>query len=106
MVAYGSPFFVKIDVEGHEPSVLRGLRRVVPYLSFEVNLPEFLPEGLECVELLGSVSAHGQFNYAVDCQRGLALEQWVDNQQFLQVLNGCNESSIELIWKTVGRGQA
>lgn len=41
IVTYGTPFFVKIDVERHEPHVLRGLKRPVSYLSFEVNLPEF-----------------------------------------------------------------
>ena len=34
------PFFVKIDFEGHEPSALRGMSVPVPYLSFEVNLPQ------------------------------------------------------------------
>jgi len=53
---HGHPFFVKIDVEGHEMKVLRGLRRPVPYLSFEVILPEFKPEALECVALLGRVA--------------------------------------------------
>src|ERR1700722_17402969 len=52
MATHGTPFFVKIDVEGYERTVLQGLRRPVPYLSFEVNLPEFRPEGLEWVELL------------------------------------------------------
>ena len=36
---HGVPVFVKIDVEGHELSVLHGMRRPVPFLSFEVNLP-------------------------------------------------------------------
>src|SRR5439155_4370448 len=38
---YGVPFFVKIDVEGYELSVLRGLKQAVPFLQFEVNLPDF-----------------------------------------------------------------
>ena len=50
---HGVPFFIKIDVEGHELSVLRGMRQPVPYLSFEVNLPQFRTEGLECVQVLG-----------------------------------------------------
>lgn len=32
---YGEPAFVKIDVEGYEPQVLRGLSRPLPALSFE-----------------------------------------------------------------------
>src|SRR5207247_1008105 len=37
---YGRPFFIKIDVEGYELKVLRGLRSPVPYIAFEVNLPD------------------------------------------------------------------
>ena len=55
IIAHGSPFFIKIDVEGHELSVLRGMRRPVPYLSFEVNLPEFRREGLECIQVLAEL---------------------------------------------------
>src|SRR5579872_2998798 len=60
----GSPYFIKIDVEGHELSVLRGMRRPVPYLSFEVNLPEFRTEGLECLRVLRELDRGGEFNYA------------------------------------------
>jgi FkbM family methyltransferase len=97
---HGLPFFIKIDVEGHEPSVLHSLQRPVPYLSFEVNLPEFKPEGLECVELLRGLSTDGKFNYAADCRRGLALERWLDSQEFAPVLDVCTEKSIEVFWKT------
>src|SRR5271155_1700224 len=74
----GLPFFIKIDVEGHEPSVLRGLHSAVPYLSFEVNLPEFAAEGQECVEILSRLAPDGGFNYAAgDYERGLALREWL-----------------------------
>ena len=97
---HGTPLFVKIDVEGYEFHVLRGLRHPVPYLSFEVNLPDFLPERLECVQLLGRLAANGKFNYAVDCGRGLALGQWLEVQTFSNALRSCSEPSIEVVWKT------
>jgi FkbM family methyltransferase len=100
---HGVPFFIKIDVEGHEPSVLRGLRHAVPYLSFEVNLPEFRSEGQQCIELLTDLAAEGQFNYAVDCQSGFALQKWVDRREFLPIFNDCIEKSIEVFWTRDGR---
>jgi FkbM family methyltransferase len=99
MVTYGCPFFVKIDVEGHEPHVLRGLKRPVPYLSFEVNLPEFRQEGLECIELLRNIAADGKFNYVVDCGHGLVLDKWVTSNEFREVFGSCSESSLEVFWK-------
>ncbi len=97
---YGSPFFVKIDVEGYEQSVLKGMQRPVPYLSFEVNLPEFRPEGLECVQILGRLAPDGLFNYTADCRSGLALNQWFRIEEFSSVLSSCNDKSIEVFWKT------
>jgi FkbM family methyltransferase len=97
---YGLPFFVKIDVEGHELNALRGLRRPVPYLSFEVNLPEFRPEGLQCIQVLAELSGSGRFNYVSDCTRGLTLDEWVTASDFSVVLDRCNEQSIEIFWKS------
>ncbi|HEV2247457.1 MAG TPA: FkbM family methyltransferase [Terriglobia bacterium] len=98
---HGDPFFIKVDVEGSELSVLRGLHRPVPYLSFEVNLPEFLQEGLKCVQLLGSMAADGMFNYVVDCQQGLELQEWVGPREFSALLPHCPDRSIEVFWKTI-----
>jgi len=100
VVKHGLPFFVKIDVEGYELNVLRGMKRPVPYLSFEVNLPEFRQEGLQCIELLENLAADGKFNYAVDCRVGLVLREWLDAFDFSHVLSACTETSIEVFWKT------
>ena len=45
---------------------LRSPWRPVPYLSFEVNLPEFKPEGLDCIALLGRMAADGRFKHAAE----------------------------------------
>jgi len=98
---FGVPFFIKIDVEGFELSVLKGLSRPVPFLSFEVNLPEFLPEGLQCVERLGHLAQQGRFNYVVDCRDGLRLEEWLGAGEFAKVLGDCKEKSVEIVWKSL-----
>jgi Methyltransferase FkbM domain len=100
--AYGVPHYIKVDVEGHEPSVLRGLRRPVELLSFEVNLPEFLAEGIECVGILGRQSAQGRFNYSPDCQGGLALPRWLAATDFTEALRAVREESVEVFWRSQG----
>jgi FkbM family methyltransferase len=97
--AHGLPFFVKIDVEGHELSVLRGMQRPVPYLSFEVNLPEFRPEGLECVRVLERLAPDSEFNYTPDCRRGLALRRWSRADEFSAILDSCTDACVEVFWK-------
>jgi FkbM family methyltransferase len=97
---HGVPYFVKIDVEGHELSVLRGMRQPVPYLSFEVNLPEFRAEGLECVQELGRLAADGQFNYSTDCRQGLAQQRWLNKEEISGVLASSPDPSLEIFWRT------
>jgi len=97
--AYGSPFFVKIDVEGHEEKVLRGLRYPVPYLSFEVNLPEFRPEGLKCVELLNHLMLAADFNYVIESRSELASPRWLNSREVAHVLENCSERSIEIYYR-------
>jgi FkbM family methyltransferase len=100
IAVHGSPFFVKIDVEGNELRVLRGLHDAVPYLSFEVNLPEFRQEGIQCVNVLRDLAGNGQFNYSTDCRSGLALGTWLEAEEFVAVLDSCRESCIEVFWRT------
>ncbi len=63
---HGRPYFVKIDVEGHESEVLRGLRQSIPLISFELILPEFRANGPECVDLLEQINPSTEFNYVID----------------------------------------
>lgn len=99
MSTHGVPIFIKIDVEGYELNVIRSLQRPVRYLSFEVNLPEFRSEGIQCVELLGRLAATGKFNYAIECEQGLVLDRWLSADEFLRAFAQCTENAVEVFWR-------
>ena len=46
-----------------------------------------------------SLAADGRFNYAVDCQRGLVLKNWMGMREFLSAFNECKAASIDVFWK-------
>lgn len=101
ITAHGIPRYIKIDVEGHEVHVLRGLPQPVPFVSFEAILPEFLTETRECMEMLGRLSPQGRFNYAVNCYAGLVLAAWLSGPEMGALLEGIGEKTVEVFWKSV-----
>jgi FkbM family methyltransferase len=73
---FGVPDFCKIDVEGFELEVLRGLSRPVPTLSFEFTF-EQLESRLEAVRHLGGLGMT-RFNFSMGESLELALGEWLD----------------------------
>jgi len=64
---YGRPRFVKIDVEGYEAWVLRGLSQPIPYVQFEVCCVTFAHGRVqECFDRILALAPGAQFNYTVD----------------------------------------
>lgn len=72
---FGPPAFVKIDVEGAEPSVLAGLSRPVRAMSFEY-LPRALDYAHVCVERLAALGAF-RYNWSRGESYRLAEERWM-----------------------------
>jgi FkbM family methyltransferase len=61
----GLPGFIKIDTEGFEENVLKGLSQPVPFISFETLLPEYAGELASCLTRIEAISAHPVFNIAM-----------------------------------------
>ncbi len=51
---YGRPDFIKIDVEGYELNVLKGLKSKVPLISIEYTF-EIIENAVKCIEYLNSI---------------------------------------------------
>lgn len=72
---YGLPKFCKIDVEGFEVSVLKGLTKPIPYISFEFHR-EFFDNAKKCINYLLSLGS-AEFNCAIGESRELLFSKWV-----------------------------
>ena len=63
---YGVPQFIKIDVEGYEENVLKGLSQPVPYLSFEGLFPDGLTELRNCINRTEELYNSAEYSIAAD----------------------------------------
>jgi FkbM family methyltransferase len=93
---YGVPRFCKIDVEGFEEEVLKGLNYPIPYLSFEFNTG-FLEETKKCMDRLGSIGNYS-FNFGEgepSSGQGLGMHQWCNAEELISNLEkaGCVNNS-------------
>ena len=89
ITSYGRPQFVKIDVEGHESAVLKGLHRSIPRLSFEYT-PEYIRPALECLEHLSSLGTYG-FNLSRGESMDLLFSSYVSQIEMVKALEELEE---------------
>lgn len=73
---YGLPKFCKIDVEGFENDVLRGLSRPITFISFEFTYPEYFTQAKACMRYLCSLG-EAHFNISIGESMSLLLKEWV-----------------------------
>jgi FkbM family methyltransferase len=97
---YGLPEFIKIDVEGYEEQVLKGLSQKVPFISFECLLPDFKSEILSCINRLEQLSSHSSYNIAQG--ETLVFKKFLSKQQLLEWIDSTTTSYFEIVTKMNG----
>lgn len=74
---FGLPDFCKIDVEGYELEVLRGLSQPIPALSFEY-IPHTLDLAHACVTALETIAPHQyRYNWTIAEQHRWQSDTWL-----------------------------
>jgi FkbM family methyltransferase len=82
---FGEPAFCKIDVEGFELEVLRGLSRPLPALSFEY-LPMAHDAALAVLDRVGELGDYRYRYSAIETMRW-AGDRWLDAAELLALLD-------------------
>ncbi|HHW77718.1 MAG TPA: FkbM family methyltransferase [Xanthomonadaceae bacterium] len=87
---HGAPAFCKIDVEGYELEVLKGLSRPVRALSFEY-IPACLETARACVTYLAGLGRY-QFNWSTGESHRLRANAWLDADRMFGQLDRLRRS--------------
>jgi FkbM family methyltransferase len=85
---FGIPAYCKIDVEGHEEGVFRGLSKVIPLISFEFHLNEAnIQKTLAC---LLRIRSYGPASVNVTLAEGSSFyfQEWLDLDEFISQFPG------------------
>lgn len=80
---YGQPKFIKIDVEGFELEVLKGLTHPIKMISFEYTVPEQTNRALECITLLEKIDPGILCNYSIGESMEFALNDWISPKEII-----------------------
>jgi FkbM family methyltransferase len=89
---YGVPRFCKIDVEGYESEVLKGLSKQIEYLSLEF-VPELKHKSFECMKILEGLGRYS-FNYSEGESGIFEFNEWVDQDFMVEYLKRNNDFRI------------
>lgn len=83
---HGVPAFVKIDVEGHEAAILRGLTTPVRLVAFEY-VPAAVAVAVACIDRLETLGAY-RFNRVVGEGGRFVDVDWSDGAEMRRTLMG------------------
>jgi FkbM family methyltransferase len=89
---HGIPAYVKVDVEGFELDVLRGLSSPLPLLSFEFTI-EFLETNRDCARHLESIG-FGKFNAKIGTLDNYISKRWLSAEELFVLLRSSSDTEL------------
>lgn len=82
----GIPKFIKIDVEGYELEVLKGLSKPINCISFEYTVPEQTSLAIDCIEQIRQIAGNVECNYSKGERMEWANEKWLSADEMKEFI--------------------
>lgn len=84
---YGKPAFIKIDVEGYELEVLKGLSVPIKMICFEYMVPEQKNKAIECISYIEKLDANIECNYCVGESTVFGFDTWISPKDMCELIS-------------------
>lgn len=84
---YGKPAFIKIDVEGFEVEVLKGLSGAVNMICFEYTIPEQTENVFQCMRQIHALSASYRYNFSLEETNSFTFDDWKTYDEMIALLS-------------------
>lgn len=84
---YSVPAFIKIDVEGYELEVLKGLNKMVKVISFEYTIPEQTENAIQCIKHIKEINGAVECNYSIGESMVLQLKSWISDEEMINLIS-------------------
>ena len=78
------PTFIKIDVEGYELSVLKGLTTTIKMISIEF-IKNNIHNSIDCINYLNNMGNY-RYNYSIGEEHSFKFEIWKDYKGIIDCL--------------------
>ena len=83
---FGRPKFIKIDVEGFELEVLKGLSQPIGCISYEYTIPEQTEKAINCMKRIHEINPDIECNYSVGETMELAMNKWLSFDEMISFM--------------------
>ncbi len=83
---YGTPKFIKIDVEGFEYEVLKGLTQPIDIISFEYTVPEQTQNIFNCLNQIEKYNRNIECNFSTAESMEFSLIEWLSIDEFKNLI--------------------
>lgn len=85
------PDYIKIDVEGYELEVLKGLSHAANFISFEITLPEMKQAAIDCVNEINRI---GKYEFVIpDKDNLLDIKEWFSKEGIVSKIEELSTAS-------------
>jgi hypothetical protein len=94
ILKYGTPNYIKIDVEGYELSVLKGLTKSINVISVEFT-PELCQSTIDCINYVDNLNQKSLYNYGYREDKHFKFNEWITKDEMINYLSSVNDFKIE-----------